>query len=259
MTRPRRKPLGPPAPPVPPRAAVPAIPDQEVSQIIKQYDIEQPLPGWRHPFFVEEERSPLPALYDAEGYPVILFDAVPRARRRANGWCERTQRAFVAQLARTPNVTYAAEAVGKTPRSAYHLLLHPAAEQFAKAWDMAVQYGRHRLGFTALGQCLDGPEEVQVFRRGRLVRTERRFNDTLALALLAGRDRSAGFYLDAQARWRRAREFEKLDAHKAALAAAEAETEAEIQRAHEETRVYMERIEREAAERPRPEPRIRRL
>ena len=249
MTRPRKKQVAP-APPVAAPLPVPIIPEQDASLFHKHYDKEQPDPRWRHPFFVEEDRSPLPVLWDSAGYPVILFDPVPRRRKRADGWCERTQRAFIAQLARTPQVTRAAKAVGRNVRSAYQLLKHPEAEQFAKAWDMAMQFGRGRLTDTALGVSLDGPEEVPVMRGGRLVRTERRFNHKLAIALITGRGREHAFRLrDAQTRWASRLEWEMKDNAEAAAAKAREEAAAEYRRQLDEFIA--------ANPRPRPVPRIR--
>ena len=79
---------------------------------------EQLLPAFRHPFFIEDDHTPLPTLYDAEGYAVIQFHPVPQQRRRRVGWDEGRQRAFVAMLARVPSVSHAARAVGMSARSA---------------------------------------------------------------------------------------------------------------------------------------------
>ena len=180
-----------------------------------------PLPEYRHPFFVEEDREPLPMLFDAEGYPVILFNPVPQARRRRIGWDAERQRAFIAILARLPSVGRAARAVGMSRRSAYRLLDKPGAEQFAKAWDMALDFGMDRLRGSSIARCLDGGDFVPVFRKGRLVRVEFRRNDGLAISLLSGRNRDVDHYRrGAQTRWRQKREWEAADAARAEAEAA---------------------------------------
>ena len=184
---------------------------------------EQPLPAFRHPFFIEEDHAPLPTLYDAEGYAVILFDPVPQQRRRRVGWDEDRQRAFVGMLARIPSVGHAARAVGMSARSAYKLLDRPGAQSFARAWDQALAEGMARLRGASLARCLEGGDFVPVYRRGRLVRIEHRRNDKLAIALLSGQHRDVDAYRrGAQTRWRQRLEWAAADA----AAAAELEAEA---------------------------------
>ena len=239
-------------PHMPAPAPIPTIPDQDIGWFHPIFDPEQPQPPYRHPFFVEEDRSPLPVLFDSEGYPVILFEAVVLKRKRRPGWCERTQREFIARLARTPSVIRCAEAVGLSARSAYALLLKPDAEQFAKAWDMAIEFAMNRLHGDSLSRCLDGPEEVKVFRKGRHVRTELRHNDKLAIALLSGQERNIGHYRHgAQRRWRQKREWEAADGAKAAEEQARLDAIADYRRQCEEF------IARNSE--PRIGPRIRRL
>ena len=78
-----------------------------------------PLPEYRHPFFIEEDRTPLPMLFDAEGYPVIQFEPVPQQRRRKCGWDADRQRTFIAILARVrrhdipPHGRPVGQAIGK--------------------------------------------------------------------------------------------------------------------------------------------------
>lgn len=240
--KPARTPRRAPAPNADPHAVAPDpadptggalplhIPEQEVGWLHPLYDDEQP-EAPTHPFFVYEDRSPLPVLFDSQGYPVILFAAVPMQRKRRGGWDERTQRMFVAQLARTPCVTRAAKALGLGRRSAYQLLTKPEAEQFAKAWDMAIDFGLGRLRGDCLARCLDGPEEVKVMRKGKHVRTEFRHNDKLAMTLLAGQNRNVFAHRrGAQTRWRQNQEFTALDTARAAEEAARAAAAADYQR-----------------------------
>ena len=196
---------------------------------------EQPLPAYRHPFFIEEDHTALPALYDAEGYAVIQFDPVPQQRRRRFGWDEGRQRAFVAMLARIPSVGHAARAVGMSARSAYKLLERPGAQGFARAWDQALAEGMTRLRGGSLARCLEGGDFVPVYRKGRLVRIEHRRNDKLAIALLSGQHRDVDSYRrGAQTRWRQRREWAAADAASAAALEAEARFNQRIAAAAEE-------------------------
>ena len=172
--------------------------------------------GFRHPHWIDEDRTLLPMLYTVDGYPVIDFAAVPRQRKRRIGWDEARQRAFVALLARTPSISHAARAVGMSPQSVYRLLETPGAEQFAKAIDLAIDHGLMRLRLGSVSRGL-GEDAVPVFRRGRHVRTELRRNDRLAMAIL----RQAAGDTDplrhaAQSRWRSKQEWAGHDAAKAA-------------------------------------------
>jgi hypothetical protein len=123
----------------------------------------------------------------------IPFTPVPRQRRRRNGWSEARQRGFIAALAECGSVTRAARAVGMSPRSAYRLLDADGADDFARAWDAALDTGIERVRASALERSLHG-SPVAIIRRGRLLGVETRFNDRLAIALLGGRDSSIAAY-----------------------------------------------------------------
>lgn len=175
------------------------------------------------PLWIAEDHEPLPTLYDADGYPVIDFAPVPQQRRRRHGWDTDRQRAFIGMLARTPSVGRAARAVGMSARSAYKLLDRPGADQFARAWDQALDHGMTRLRGGSLARCLDGGDFVPVYRKGRLVRIEHRRNDKLAIALLSGQQRDVDHYRrGAQTRWRQKLEWAALDAQRAAEGEAQA-------------------------------------
>lgn len=207
-----------------------------------------PLPEYRHPFFIEEDRTPLPMLFDAEGYPVIQFKPVPMLRRRKHGWDEDRQRAFIAMLARVPSVGHAAKAVGMSRRSAYKLADRADAFEFAKAWEMAIDFGMDRLRGSTLSRCFDGGDFVPVIRKGRLVRVDFRRNDRLAIAILSGKDKGIDDYRrGALTRWRQKREWEAADA-------ARAEAEAAIEQARRDRLREVEEFIANAP--PRPGPRI---
>ena len=173
-------------------------------------------------------------LYTADGLPVIDFDPVPQLRKRRIGWDARRQRAFVALLAHTPSIGFAARKVGMSPQSYYRLVAKPGAESFAKAVDLAIDHGLMQLRLTSVGRGV-GEDAVPVFRRGRHVRTELRRNDRLAIALL----RQAASDPDrmrhaAQLRWRGKQERGALEAECAATRAAEEALSAEYRAAYEE-------------------------
>jgi hypothetical protein len=115
----------------------------------------------------------------------IAFTPVPRLRNRRNGWTPEHQQLFLFALSRCGSVARAARAVGKSRRSAYHLLHSPGADSFAEAWDAAIEQGIERVRADALQRAIGGAF-VPVFRRGRLVRVEHRQCDRLAIALLSG-------------------------------------------------------------------------
>ena len=126
-------------------------------------------------------------LVDPDPKKLIDFAPVPRLRSRRNGWTPEVQRIFILALSESGCVSRAARAVGKAPRSAYRLLEADGAEEFAEAWDNAIAFGIERLRETAFDRAFNGME-VPVYRRGKLVRTEIRPCNRLAIALLSGRD-----------------------------------------------------------------------
>lgn len=186
----------------------------------------------------------------------IAFAPVPRQRARRRGWSEERQRMFIFALARCGSVARAARACAMTARSAYHLLDAPGAEQFARAWDRAIDEGIERVRADALRHALGGAF-VPVFRKGRLVRVEYRRSDALALALLSGRDRGVdAFRRSALGRRRYREDMRELDAVRDKHGSGSPEAWAEHQR-------LVDRIEAEladpAADRDPATPRVRAL
>ena len=157
--------------------------------------------------------------------PQIDFTPVPRQRRRRVGWTEERQRGFIAALAECGSVARAARAVGMSPRSAYRLMDADGADSFAAAWDQAIDIGIERVRAEALHRALNG-SSVAVYRRGKLVRIETRFNDRLAIALLNGRDKSIDDYRRSAVSRRAYRQ--DLKAYDEAKAAREAEYQREL-------------------------------
>jgi len=175
--------------------------------------------------------------------PLVEFTPVPRLRRHRNGWTEERQRAFIAALAECGSVARAARSVGMTPRSAYRLMDADGADDFARAWDQAIDMGIERVRAEALYRSLNG-SPVEIYRHGRLVRVETRFNDRLAIALLSGKDKVIDDYRRTAVSRRAYRQ--DLKAYDEAKAEREAEYQRELDRLIESTK-------------PRREPRIRSL
>ncbi|MGI4733304.1 MAG: hypothetical protein ACRYFW_16395 [Janthinobacterium lividum] len=116
----------------------------------------------------------------ADGDP-FLFDPVPTASARRDGWTPDRQRAFVAALATHGEVAAAARAVGMTPQSANRLRRRAGADGFADAWDAAQEEGRLRSVDEALRRGRDGVL-VPVTRDGRVIGHRRRFDNRLLFA-----------------------------------------------------------------------------
>jgi hypothetical protein len=140
--------------------------------------------------------------------------------------------------------------VGKSPRSAYHLLHSPGADSFATAWDEVIEEGIERVRVDALQGALAGTF-VPVFRKGKLVRVEHRRSDRLAIALLSGNHRDVKYHRDTAMARRRYRER---------LSAREAEEAQERERAEANWAEHQEILDKIEADRTAPRvPRIRRL
>ncbi|MCL6682761.1 hypothetical protein [Sphingomonas alba] len=174
------------------------------------------------------------AATDPDAEPAIDFAAVPRRRQRRNGWTEKRQREFIAALAKCGSVSAAAKAIGMTARSAYRLLDAEGADDFARAWDDALDIGMERLRCDALERAISGAW-VPVYRRGKLVKVEHRKSDRLAIAMLSGRPNEIeGYRRTAVSRRLHRQDMAELDAARAErdrrVEAAEADYQAEADR-----------------------------
>ncbi len=118
--------------------------------------------------------------------PLLEFAPVPHSRPRRNSITINRQRAFIAQLAATGIVTSAARHIGASMEALYKLRNKPGAEQFAAAWDQAVDRGVQRLEDTALARAIKGEERL-VVSAGKLLGTEVRHNEALTMFFLRNR------------------------------------------------------------------------
>ena len=103
---------------------------------------------------------------------------------RHDGWTSPKQANFLRVLAATGNVSLAAREVGMTRQSAYKLRARLKNEPFDHAWEAAFGTGYDRLAEAALARAINGTE-VPHYHQGELVGTHRRYDERLALGLLA--------------------------------------------------------------------------
>lgn len=127
---------------------------------------------------------PLPDAFQAgpEDDYLHIFTPVP-TRARRDGWTEAKQRAFIADLRRHGSVHQAAKSVGMSHQSAWRLRARPKAEDFAVAWERAIDEAR----CDAIDRALTVMEHgvlIQRSYRGRYTGVIRRFDNRLALAAL---------------------------------------------------------------------------
>ena len=114
------------------------------------------------------------------------FTPVPRLRDRSNGWKPHVQRAFIEALADTGSVVSACRAVNRSTHGAYSLRRQPGAEEFAAAWEAALDFGMKRIEDVAMDRALNGVE-MPVYSYGQLVGTRISYNDRLLMFMLRNR------------------------------------------------------------------------
>lgn len=113
------------------------------------------------------------------------LDFVPAiSRRRIAGWTPARQADFITALAAGHGVRDAAASVGLSAQSAYRLRRGATVNDFALAWDAAIDAGALRLTETALERALHG-ERRTVYYRGKPVGERVTHDNRLLLALLA--------------------------------------------------------------------------
>lgn len=118
--------------------------------------------------------------------PLLDFAPVPHTAPRRNSITPDRQRRFIAHLAATGIVKQAALHIGASLEALYKLRQRPGAEEFRRAWDMAVDRGVSRLEDCALARAIEG-EERMVVSGGQVLGTERRHNEALVMFFLRQR------------------------------------------------------------------------
>ena len=114
------------------------------------------------------------------------FAPVPRLKDRSNGWKPQVQAAFIEALADTGSVVAACRRVGRSDNGAYQLRRQPGAEEFAAAWEAALDHGVRRIEDVAMDRALYGVE-VPVYCFGNLVGSRTVYNDRLVMFMLRNR------------------------------------------------------------------------
>ncbi|MGV3511262.1 MAG: hypothetical protein ACO1OX_04575 [Novosphingobium sp.] len=105
---------------------------------------------------------------------------------RRNSITPDKQRRFIETLAATGIVSQAALSIGASLEALYKLRHRAGAEDFARAWDLAVERGYSRLEDCALERAIAG-EERPVVSRGKVVATWTHHNTGLLMFLLRAR------------------------------------------------------------------------
>lgn len=120
--------------------------------------------------------------------PVITQAPTP-APTQSNGWTPERKALFLDRMACHGNARAACRAVGLSAEAAYKLRRRDPL--FARAWAAALVLAREN-GEQVLGErAIEGVEE-EIYYRGELIGTRRRFDSRLLLAHLARLDRLAG-------------------------------------------------------------------
>ena len=118
--------------------------------------------------------------------PLLAFEPYKHRAPRSNSITPERQVRFVMALAASGIVTQAAREVGVSLEALYRLRNMPGAEDFAGAWDRAIDRGMARLEDCALERAIQGEERV-VYRNGKVVGRWRRYVTQLLIFLLRQR------------------------------------------------------------------------
>ena len=108
----------------------------------------------------------------------------PRRTPHHNEWTRAKMVAFLRELAASQSVAHAAKSVGMSRQSAYRMRNRLAGTPFALAWEVALEAGLQQLAHAVLDRAVNG-EEVPRYYHGELVGTHRKFDNRLAVWLLA--------------------------------------------------------------------------
>ncbi|MEG3163048.1 hypothetical protein U1701_00400 [Sphingomonas sp. PB2P19] len=128
--------------------------------------------------------------------------------RRHDGWSAANQRHFLEALAEGHGVDVAARRVGLSAASAYAFRRTAKGAAFALGWRAAAIVAREAIAETLLVRALEGTVDTIV--RGETVITRHKYDNRLALSLLARLDRQAETATDCDAKAARlvAQEFD---------------------------------------------------
>lgn len=116
----------------------------------------------------------------------LEFEPFVHVAPRRNSITPDKQRRFIAVLAATGIVSQAALSIGASVEALYKLRHRVGAEDFARAWDAAVERGYSRLEDCALERAIAG-EQRPVVSRGKVVATWTHHNTGLLMFLLRAR------------------------------------------------------------------------
>lgn len=117
--------------------------------------------------------------------PTIAFEPA-KLRRRYDGWTAEKQIRFVEALAATKCVDEACRIVGMSDTSAYTLRNRPCGEDFARAWDIALDCQIPDLEQAAMNRARYGVPRP-IFYKGEQVGEYRHFDELLTMFLLRSR------------------------------------------------------------------------
>jgi hypothetical protein len=95
--------------------------------------------------------------------PFLRFASVP-VKARHDGWTPERQFRFVLALARGSGVGEAAKGVGQSRQTAYRLRRRAGAEEFAAAWDAALDFAAEARATASAGAGGRGIASVLVPR-----------------------------------------------------------------------------------------------
>lgn len=126
-----------------------------------------------------------PAARAAHGHDPADYDWVPvLKKRRHDGWSPQRQRAFIEALADSGSVTYAARTVGMSRQACYELRRSPGAENFDRAWEVAIHASSRQLIDIAFDRAINGIEEPLFDKEGQRIACRHRYNDRLLMFLI---------------------------------------------------------------------------
>ncbi|WP_157668128.1 hypothetical protein [Croceicoccus marinus] len=118
--------------------------------------------------------------------PLLGFRPFLHPCPRRNSITPDRQRAFIAALAASGSVRQAARAIGASMEALYNLRARGGAEEFAAAWEKAIDLGIARLEDTALARAIEG-ELRPIVARGEIIGEYRVHNEALVMFLLRHR------------------------------------------------------------------------